>query len=104
MVERPIESETPILREIKKIQKSSSRAKKTKTKKLILYKKTKGTEFNSSDEEKFLRRLNQNRVPTYICWPYKVPGQKGSKGAETFAGPGVCGCVGPGGWEGGVPF
>lgn len=45
--------------------------------KLILYKKTKGTEFNSSDEEKFLRRLNQNRVPTYFgvgYWPQKVPG------------------------------
>lgn len=35
--------------------------------KWILYKKTKGTEFNSSDEEKFLRRLNQNRVP-HIFW------------------------------------
>lgn len=35
--------------------------------KLISCKKTKGTEFNSSEEEKFLRRLNQNRVPTLFA-------------------------------------
>lgn len=48
--------------------------------KLILYKKTKGTEFNSSDEEKFLRRPNQNSIPTYSgvgYWPQEVPGPGG---------------------------
>lgn len=64
--------------------------------KLILCKKNEGTEFNSSEEEKFLRRLNQNRVPALFvlviwvvghylgCWPYKVPGQMAEEGAKSL--------------------
>lgn len=64
--------------------------------KLVLCKKAKGTAFNLSNEEKFLRRLDQSRIPTYICvgcWPYRVPGQGGEEGAKTpVVGPAVCSC------------
>lgn len=69
------------------------------------YGKTKETEFNSSDEEKFLRRRNQSRVPTYICigcWLYKAAGQGNKDDAEVpAAGSGVCRCDMLGEW---VPF
>lgn len=50
--------------------------------KLTLYKKIKGTEFNSPGEDKFLRRPNQNSVPTYFgvgYWPQEVPGLGGEE-------------------------
>ena len=70
--------------------------------KSILWRKTNGREFNSSDEEKLPRRLKQSRIPAYICWLYKVPGQRDENGDKLpAAGPGVYSCDMPGEW---VPF